>query len=344
MNQPLITVLMPCYNAAPYLAEALESIINQTYQNLEILCINDGSTDDTGKILEEYATKDTRIQIIHNDTNLKLIKSLNKGIDLAKGDFIARMDADDISAPERIEKELDFMMQNTEVDVVGCTCYVINETGSILSKKRLRQHNSNSIFFASFFYVPIGHPELLIRTKVLKENHFLEEEHAVHTEDYELWTRLLRLDHKLKNIDLPLHYFRINPNSVSRKFTTIQDNNFVECARRHVDAFFHRDIETKIMQVVVNRIQASMEPKHFRKGLKEVRWIKKHFLEKSKSHLSFDDKREISIVYKTHLFDICGQALKKANWGNKLYALLTLLLHADIFLNKNTLRYIFAKF
>lgn len=344
MTTPLITVLLPCYNAMPYLPEALESIIYQTYTNLEILCINDGSTDETGKVLEEYAASDKRITVIHNETNIKLIRTLNKGIALANGEYIARMDSDDKSTPDRIEKELEFMLQNPGVDIVGCTCFIMNDTGAVIAKKTMRQHNELPVLFASFFYVPVGHPELLIRTSVLKDNPYLNEEHVLHTEDYELWTRLLRKGYKLQNIDTPLHYFRINPNSVSNKFTGIQDNNFVECADRHWLAFFGRRTEPGVMRVIVNRMDVSVKLKTLKKGLNEIRWIKKHFTEKYIKQLQKEDRKEIYLIYKSHIFDICVQGLKKTKIISKIYIILVLLINADMFFNRRVWKYIAHKF
>lgn len=344
MTTPLITVLLPCYNAMPYLREALESIIDQTYTNLEILCINDGSTDETGKVLEEYAASDKRITVIHNETNIKLIRSLNKGIALANGEYIARMDSDDKSTPDRIEKELEFMLQNPGVDIVGCTCFIMNDTGAVIAKKTMSQHNELPVLFASFFYVPIGHPELLIKTSVLKDNLYLNEEHVLHTEDYELWTRLLRKGYHLRNIDNPLHYFRLNPKSVSNKYTEIQDNNFVECASRHWIAVFDRTIETDVMRVIVNRLKVLTQPHELKKGMQEMRWLKKHFTEKYKAQLQKDDKKEIYLIYKSHIFDMCVQGIKKTKIISKVYILIILVKNFDMFFNRRIWKYIAHKF
>mgnify|MGYP000858024831 CR=1 FL=1 len=116
---PLVTVLMPCYNAMPYLSEALESIINQTYTKLEILCINDGSTDATGVVLEQYAAQDKRIKVVHNEENIKLIATLNKGVELANGKYIARMDGDDISFLHRIEYCVNKMENDDSIDLIS---------------------------------------------------------------------------------------------------------------------------------------------------------------------------------------------------------------------------------
>src|SRR6187397_2012165 len=107
MSEPLVTVLMSVYNAEKYLREAIDSILNQTYRNFEFIIINDASTDGSEAIINSY--KDERIRLISNSQNLRLTASLNKGIDLAKGKYIARMDADDASLPERLQKQVTFM-------------------------------------------------------------------------------------------------------------------------------------------------------------------------------------------------------------------------------------------
>ena len=191
---------MPCYNAMPFLTEALESIIHQTYTNLEILCINDGSSDETGEVLERYAIQDKRIRVVHNETNLKLIKTLNKGILLANGEYIARMDADDIAVSDRIQIQIDYLEQHPEIDVVCAASYNMTEEGVVFSENLPRNYTPIGSLYASFMFVPIGHPEVTLKATVLRENNFMEEVHAIHTEDYELWTRLLRNCCKLVNI------------------------------------------------------------------------------------------------------------------------------------------------
>src|SRR5580765_3960525 len=123
---PLVSVVMPCYNAEKYFVEAIESIINQTYKNLEIVLINDGSIDGTSELLNEYAKKDSRIKIIFNQVNLGLIGSLNIGVAAATGEYIARMDADDISVLDRIEKIMNVFFQMPLVEVVSAANYMIN--------------------------------------------------------------------------------------------------------------------------------------------------------------------------------------------------------------------------
>ena len=122
MNQPLVSVLIPCYNVERYVVEAVGSISNQTYKNLEIIAINDCSTDRTGELLMQLAREDSRIRVVTNEVNLKLIQTLNKGIGMCNGEYIARMDADDISLPTRIEKEVRFLEENND-HVIVCTLF-----------------------------------------------------------------------------------------------------------------------------------------------------------------------------------------------------------------------------
>lgn len=342
-KKPLITVLMPCYNAMPFLVDALDSIINQSYSNLEIICINDGSSDETGQVLDDYALKDKRICVFHNASNIKLIRSLNLGIDLAKGEYIARMDADDIAALNRIEVELNYMMENPSVDIISCGLWVINEEGKITSEIVPRQKSAIGCFFASFFYVPIGHPELLLKAKVLKENKFLNENHALHTEDYELWSRLLRKGYNLQNICTLLHYFRINSQSVSRKYTKIQDENFVECARQHYFEYFGKLYSTEVISVMVNRIDNSLLFSDLRLAMKEMKISKIFFIKREIALINKLEKKEIQIVYLTHLFDICVQVVKKASYKCKLFVVGYLFINIHMIFYKEVVKYIKPK-
>jgi glycosyltransferase involved in cell wall biosynthesis len=344
MQNPLVTVVLPCYNAMPFLREALDSIVNQTYANLEILCVNDGSTDETGIVLEEYAKQDRRIKVIHNETNLKLIATLNKAISLATGEYIARMDADDISKPNRIEEELLYMLENPEVDVVACATENIDEKGRVLSKNILRQFSSIANFYASFHYVPLGHPELLFKTKVLKDNHFSQKEYVLHTEDYELLSRLLRRGYNLTNINKYLFYFRINSNSVSHKFTDIQDENFVKCAKVHYAEYYGKDIPIDIVSILVNRMNNDLSIENLRFAIQEMFEFHRWFILKEKKKLNEESLKEIKFVFATHLLDIVIQVIKKAKLNCKLYAIGILLKHMKLFVSYHMFKYIQTKF
>ena len=132
---PIVTVLMSVYNGERYLNEAIDSILAQTFTDFEFLIIDDASTDSTPKILHSY--DDPRIRIVTNEENLGLTKSLNKGLALAQGEYIARMDADDISLPERLMMQLNFLIDNKTVPLVGSGAIMIDEDGKSIGKMNL---------------------------------------------------------------------------------------------------------------------------------------------------------------------------------------------------------------
>ena len=190
---PLVTVLLPVYNAEKFLRESIDSILNQTYQNFEFLLINDGSTDTSREIILNYT--DARIRYLENEKNIGLIQTLNRGIAEAKGSYIARMDADDVSRADRLIKQVDFLESNPSYGMVGSWCSVIN------TSKKIEYHTSHaSLQFALLNYCCFVHPSVMLRKSVLIENQFYFDSHFVHSEDYELWTRLLT---KTKAANLP---------------------------------------------------------------------------------------------------------------------------------------------
>lgn len=208
MNKPLVSVIIPCYNAEKYVEEAIRSIMTQTYPNLEIIVTDDCSSDNTLMILETLAAEDSRIQVIKNKENLKIVKSLNNMIEVAQGKYIARMDADDISLPERIEKQVNFMEENPEYGLCGTNAWIIDENGRIQGRRLLPENNNEIAFFMAFFS-PVYHPSILCVAKLLKENLYSEDFPIA--EDYELWFRLQRVKNvKFYNIQKNLLKYRKN--------------------------------------------------------------------------------------------------------------------------------------
>jgi glycosyltransferase involved in cell wall biosynthesis len=137
MKQPGVSVIMSVYNGQRYLEEAVDSILNQTFKNFEFIVIDDGSTDKTPETLRDYAQKDSRIKVITNSQNIGLTRSLNRGIKIARGEYIARMDADDISMPERLEKQISVFETHERIGCVGCNVLVVDKEGELIKKVRL---------------------------------------------------------------------------------------------------------------------------------------------------------------------------------------------------------------
>ncbi|MDD4353774.1 MAG: glycosyltransferase family A protein, partial [Candidatus Nanoarchaeia archaeon] len=138
MKNHRISVIMSAYNTERYIAEAIESILNQTFKDFEFIIIDDGSTDDSLKIIKRYVKKDRRIKLIHNKKNIGLTKSLNKGLKIAKGQYIARMDADDISLPQRFQIQYDFLEKNKDIFLIGTTAFLIDDKGDRLGRAHIK--------------------------------------------------------------------------------------------------------------------------------------------------------------------------------------------------------------
>lgn len=224
MNTPLVSVLIPCYNVEKYVVEAVNSILSQTYDNIEIIAINDYSTDKTGLLLDELAKQDPRIRVINNEENLKLIKTLNKGISLCNGEYIARMDADDISLPRRIEKEVDFLEKNKDHDIVSTLFYAFPSENP--NKKSFHQSPLKDSELRAFILFKSGicHPAVMIRKRVFIDLGLRFEPEYLHVEDYALWSEAIYKT-KIANIGEPLLLYRVHPHQVSSLHEDLQREN-----------------------------------------------------------------------------------------------------------------------
>ena len=218
--EPLVSFIIPVYNGEKYIREALESVLNQTYRNLEVIIINDGSKDSSLEVLQSY--DDSRIKLYSRE-NKGLAATLNEGIQLAKGEFIARQDQDDISSPERVEKQLDFLNRNPEVGMVGCWASIIDMEGEIVGKHNHPQNNEELQFYL-LFNNPFVHSSVMFRKEVFRSvGLYSTDPKRQPPEDYELFSRIARL-WKVANLSEVLHKYREVGGSMSR----ISTNPFLE--------------------------------------------------------------------------------------------------------------------
>lgn len=187
---PKVSLIMSVYNGGAQLAPSIESILAQTYPSFECVIVNDASADGTADVIASYAARDPRIVVVTNDRNLGLTKSLNKGIRAAKGDYIARMDAGDISEPTRFEKEVSFLDANPEYGLVGTWAYVIDEQSNQVGTM---QYPTDHESLASILirYNPFVHSSVMIRRSVLEQTGLYDEAWR-YAQDYELFFRLLK--------------------------------------------------------------------------------------------------------------------------------------------------------
>ncbi len=217
-QDPLVTVLLPVYNSGSYLRLALGSILEQTYRNLEVLVIDDGSTDGSPDVVGSF--HDSRIRLVRNERNLGLIATLNRGLELAQGELIARMDGDDISLPERIERQVRRFAEDAELGVLGTDVYYIDSDGTRLGRPRFAVVGPELIRWRLLRGNCINHPTVMMRRSVLGKA-LRYADRYIHAEDYDLWLRC-SLVSKLDNLPEPLLLYRQHGGSVSKKHESAQ--------------------------------------------------------------------------------------------------------------------------
>lgn len=227
MNSPAISVIMPVYNAEKFLEESIESILNQTFSNFEFLIFNDCSTDGSLSIINSY--QDDRIVLIDSPRNCGYLVHLNKGIRLAKGKYIARMDADDVSMPNRFDKQFEHLENNPNIALVGASGICIDDHGIERSKIEFPVP-TNLIFSHLFFGNPFIHSSIFIRKEIL--NQYKYDLDFYLAEDYYLWSQIAK-SYNVSNISQPLVKYRIHPESISIKKQIEQE----KCIKKVLD--FH---------------------------------------------------------------------------------------------------------
>ncbi len=215
---PKISVIMPAYNASLYIKEAIESVLSQTYTDFEFIIINDGSTDTTLDIIKSFSDK--RIILVNNEINLGIIKSRNIGIDLARGKYIAKMDADDISLPSRFEKQFKYLDQNPNVAVIATKLALIDEKGVLQSVWPEDYYVSgiNQIKVTLPIINCIGQPTVMMRADIAKEIGYNAD--YIKNEDWGFWLDVLSKNYTIEKLDEVLLYYRIHSAS-----TTVTENN-----------------------------------------------------------------------------------------------------------------------
>ena len=210
-----VSVIMSVYNAEKYLQSAIDSILKQTFSDFELILINDKSTDSSDVILQANRKNDSRIVILENEQNLGLTKSLNRGLAIAKGEYIARMDADDISVPERFAKQVEFLDGHPDYSFVSCIAQYIDENGNP-EQMRLFPETNEEIYNMMPKVDAVMHPGVMFRKEdIARIGNYCEDFRVV--QDYDLWFRGMAAGYKFYNIQEPLVLFRKNNTYNSRK-------------------------------------------------------------------------------------------------------------------------------
>ena len=212
---PKVSVLMPNYNAWKYISEAIQGILSQTFTDFEFIIIDDCSTDNSWEIIQEFAKKDERIVAMRNDENLKICKTLNKGLELAKWEYIARMDSDDVAMDIWLENVYQKISQNEKIGVCGSNFWIIDSNGKILKEKTFpetEKEAKNAIWLRN----PFSHPSVIFRKSCYEEFGWYDD-NFLYAEDLELWIRYGQ-KYEFYNIQKNLVKYRIfGENSILKK-------------------------------------------------------------------------------------------------------------------------------
>ena len=228
---PDISVIMGVYNGEEFISETIESLINQTFTNWELIVINDCSTDSTGEILKKTAERDPRIKVYNNEINLRLPSSLNKAISFSSGKYIARMDADDICLPDRFEKQFKFMEENPHITLSSCRFMTV-KNGVYMSGGCGGRCDSESMRSLLLVTNPILHPGVIARAEVMKE--LLYDPACTCTEDLNLWTRMVKNNFKLEILPEYLLVYRLHDKQISATTLEKQHKEVVAIQKKYV--------------------------------------------------------------------------------------------------------------
>ena len=303
---------MPVYNGEKYLAEAMDSILNQSFTDFEFLIINDGSTDQSVKIIESY--QDSRIRLIHNEKNIGLAETCNKGIEMAKGELVARMDSDDISLPKRLEKQIKFMDNNPEVGICGTWIRMFGSVSYINRYFTGDQELKARLLFNTCF----AHPSVVMKKNILIKNNLKYKKEFDPGDDYYLWAELSNFTN-FANIPEILLLYRMHSKNISK----IKNNNQAWGAK---NARLHM-----LDQLEINPSEEDMQ---IHSHLKDFTGNPILFLDRSESWMSklikanqeqkiFDEESLFKIIY-DRWFSVCynnshlGFSIWKKFWQSPL--------------------------
>lgn len=238
-----VDIILPVYNSEKYLASAINSILGQTFSDFNLYVIDDCSTDNSLSALQAYS--DSRIKIVTNSQHRGISYSLNKGLSISKENLIFRMDADDISLPERLESQIQFMQKHPYIFACGSDTELIDEHGRVYGYRETK-HGDQRIKIALFFgETSLAHPAVVMRASHIKKFHLQYSSNYLYAEDYELWCRCSHFS-TYENISSPLIQYRRHHKSVSKAFSIQQ-----------------RLSARKILKIYLNQLGLNPNPEEF---------------------------------------------------------------------------------
>ena len=311
-NLPLVTVIMPCYNREKYVVEAIESILNQSYKNFEFIIIDDCSTDNTFEIVKEYAKKDNRIIALRNDKNYCYVHSLNKGIEIAKGKYIARMDDDDISLPERFEKQVEFLEKNEDIIVLGTFISIFSDDLKEYSSWVEETYPEVLKILINFFN-PICHPTVMMRKSFLNKEKITYSKEYEFVEEYFLWNQIIQKGGKIANLpDILLKYRRHYKRISENKNLISKQSHLFHKIRFNALRFIFGNIKAKNIEKTIINYPFEYNNKlylyNILKQIKNINSYKKYYSDKA---INYIIDKYCGVESDMHIFFSCDNNYSK---------------------------------
>jgi len=229
-----VSMIMPVYNGADFLDASISSILSQTYENFELIMLDDASVDISWEICRRYDRKDHRIRLLRNKTNQGLVYTLNTLLDAANGELIARQDDDDLSAPDRLEKMVSFMDTNADIGLLGTAFHQIDMDGNLLTTT-YQPETDTEIRWKILFANPFAHTSVMVRRKLFLKHQLHYSNDLPNSEDYELWIRMLRYT-RAANLPEPLVSWRRNVRGISQTHVKEQSRNWKIFASKQINS------------------------------------------------------------------------------------------------------------
>lgn len=246
MTTPRVSILMPVYNVAAYLREAMDSMLAQTYTDFELIVLDDCSPDNSAEILDTYT--DPRIVRYRGEKNVGLSNVLNVGMQLARGEYIARMDSDDLSTPERLAVQVAYLDAHPEIDLCSCGMELFGAKKEVW----VRENNPEDVKITALFHSPILHASSVWRRASFERVGLRFQQEMVPAEDYDMWTRAMAAGLKLVNIPHVMYKYRIHPSQVTMQ-TDRTAKKDKEVKAKYLTTIFGVELAEKIDLLLAQR-------------------------------------------------------------------------------------------
>lgn len=331
MKTPKISVIMPVYNGEKYLRQAINSILSQTFTDYELIIINDGSTDASEQIILSY--EDARIRYIKNERNLKLIKTLNRGVALAKGIYISRMDADDIAVKTLFEQQIKTFEKDTTIDIVNISTYELSSDGKRYRPfPQILNFDTEALKYVELFENQITHPGIMVKSELMKAYGYKDDGTVVNFEDVDLWIRMLWDGRKCVTLKDRLLFYRINENSVTRKVGNKRNIKRVQYNNKLIFNLFNISLNENSLYYLYGDTQKDYcAPFEVNKTISK---ISKHIPFGSEAYNQFYKWFHLRMTI------VSLQIIKTASFSFKCKAFWYMLLHVNKLLNSTFFQYL----